>query len=543
VNEITGELDGAQEIKSEYRALTNEERAHMWILSAWEGARNSWKIYRKNRLAVLGLVMLLLYVLMAVLHPLLIGNFWPKVVYDPVIGHDMLIFPHPSGFSRAHLLGTDVLGRDVLSILMAATAPSLEMAFTAALTAAVIGILVGAFSAYFRGWVDTILTHIGDISLLAPAPLVMVVIGFMFDITPVKFGLIYGVLVGFGAVGIVLRSHAFTLMRRVFIEAAVVAGGGGPHIIFRHLVPHMLPLAAVNMLLTVTGAIFASGFIAFMGLSRAQLNWGSMIYDAITYLGINGTITWNVLVPSAMAISLFASSFYLIALGLHDVVDPRLSGKSELLGPESGNVKDYDQSFKKSELPHMVEDEEKPVLITCLCVSIADQAGEIRTLPRRTWASRFPEEGLANRTIISDDGRLLVWWRHEAGMDDHSEIENILHAGVDLRNMVEDASTELKSTTGPLKISLGVATSESEDDTPFNLQNSSMIFETSNSKEARILEHFARSTKNGTLLINEKVFILLGPARDRFVFGRKGLATIPDHESKIMIYEVLDSSN
>ena len=128
MNEFSGEPAGTIAFRSEYKALTNEERVRMWILSAWEGTRNSWKIYRKNRLAVLGLVLLLLYVLMAVLHPLLIGNVWPKVVYDPVTGHDMLIFPHPSGFSSAHLLGTDVLGRDVLSILMAATAPSLAPA-------------------------------------------------------------------------------------------------------------------------------------------------------------------------------------------------------------------------------------------------------------------------------------------------------------------------------------------------------------------------------------------------------------------------------
>lgn len=86
----------------------------------------------------------------------------------------------------------------------------------------------------------------------------------------------------------------------------------------------MLPLAAVNMLLTVTGAVFANGFIAFMGLSRAQLNWGSMIYDSFTFQAVNTTTTWNVLVPAALAISLFAASFYMIGRGLQQVVEPRL---------------------------------------------------------------------------------------------------------------------------------------------------------------------------------------------------------------------------
>jgi len=81
-----------------------------------------------------------------------------------------------------------------------------------------------------------------------PAPLVMVIIGFMLDIDPFKFGLIYGFLVGLGVVSIVLRSHALTVVNRTFIDAARVAGGGSLHVIFKHLVPHLIPLAAVNML-------------------------------------------------------------------------------------------------------------------------------------------------------------------------------------------------------------------------------------------------------------------------------------------------------
>jgi len=161
------------------------------------------------------------------------------------------------------------------------------------------------------------------LALLAPAPLVMVVIGFMLDVQPLEFGLLYGILAGLGTVGVVLRSHALSVMSKPFIEALRVAGGGAVHIIFGHLIPHRLPLAAVNMMLVVTGAIFANGFIGFLGLSRAQLNWGTMIYNAFTYMGINETIAWNVLLASASAISLFAAAFYLVAGGLHDVADPR----------------------------------------------------------------------------------------------------------------------------------------------------------------------------------------------------------------------------
>ena len=119
----------------------------------------------------------------------------------------------------------------------------------------------------------------GGVALLAPAQLVMVVIGFMLDVQPLEFGLLYGISAGLGTVGVVLRSHALSVMSRPFI---------GP-----------------------------------LGLSRAQLNWGMMIYDASTYMGINESIPWNVLLASASAISLFAAAFYLVAGGLHDVADPR----------------------------------------------------------------------------------------------------------------------------------------------------------------------------------------------------------------------------
>jgi peptide/nickel transport system permease protein len=152
----------------------------------------------------------------------------------------------------------------------------------------------------------------------------MVVIGFVLDIQPLQFGLIYGILNGLGPVAIILRAHALSIMSRPFIDASRVAGGGPVHIILRHLVPHMLPLAAVNTMLTVTGAIFANGFVAFLGLSRAQMNWGTMIYDSFTYMNLNFVVPWNVLIPSAMSISLFAASFYMIARGLHEVAEPRL---------------------------------------------------------------------------------------------------------------------------------------------------------------------------------------------------------------------------
>jgi peptide/nickel transport system permease protein len=154
----------------------------------------------------------------------------------------------------------------------------------------------------------------------------MIVIGARFrELGSTGFGLIYGLLAGLGGAAIVMKSHALRVMNKPFIEAARVAGSGSRHIILRHLVPHMLPMAALYMMLTVTGAVVADGFIAFFGLTRVYMNWGAMIYQAFTYSNALGSGTqWHMLIPPSVALSLFAAAFYLIARGLHEITNPQL---------------------------------------------------------------------------------------------------------------------------------------------------------------------------------------------------------------------------
>jgi ABC-type dipeptide/oligopeptide/nickel transport system permease subunit len=87
----------------------------------------------------------------------------------------------------------------------------------------------------------------------------------------------------------------------------------------------MLPLAAVQMMLTVIGAVIAYGFIAFVGITRAGLSWGSMIYQAFTFsIDMLGKTPWLQMLSPAIALSLFAASFYFVSRGLHEIAEPRL---------------------------------------------------------------------------------------------------------------------------------------------------------------------------------------------------------------------------
>jgi peptide/nickel transport system permease protein len=294
---------------------------------AWRRFKMDWAVFSRSRFAVLGVILIILFGLMALAHPILIRTVWPRGIYDPITGFDINVFPHPSQPVPGHLLGTDTLGRDVLSMLLAATTPTFTVGLMAALAAAVVGTLMSVIAAYFRGAADAVITNLADVFLLFPAPVIMVIIGARFrDLGPVPLGLIYGFVTGAGPTAIVMRSHAIHTMARPYMEAAQISGGGAVHIIIKHLLPAMLPLAALQMMIAVSGAVVADGFISFFGLTRTSSNWGTLIYDAFVYNQISSTggPMWHMLVPAALCFSLFAMGFYLVSRGLHRVASPTI---------------------------------------------------------------------------------------------------------------------------------------------------------------------------------------------------------------------------
>jgi peptide/nickel transport system permease protein len=319
--------------------LSRRERVQQRLVTSWRRFRGSWELFRQDRLAILGMALIVAFGLMTVVYPILRATVWSADLYDPRIGFDFMAAPHPSPPSWlprpnnpmhktnfTHLLGTDTLGHDVLSMLLAATRPAFSIGLTAALATALVSTALGAVAAYWGGAIDAICMQIADVFLLLPAPLFMVIFGVVFqDLGTVGYGLIYGLVAGLGGAAIVMRSYALSLRNKPFIQASQIAGGGTGHIILRHMVPHMLPLAALYMMISVVGAVVADGFISFFGFSRNYINWGGIIYSAFTIQdAVNSTVTWNVLVPASLALSFFAAAFYLVARGLHRIADPRL---------------------------------------------------------------------------------------------------------------------------------------------------------------------------------------------------------------------------
>jgi ABC-type dipeptide/oligopeptide/nickel transport system permease subunit len=286
----------------------------------------SWSIYREDRLAVFGLLLIGMFALMAVAHPILMATIWERRLFDPTTGFDSALIPHPSSPGGVHLLGTDALGRDVLSMILAATTPTFIIGLTAAITTAVMSIIASIPAAYYRGRVDTVLASVMDVVVLLPAPILMIIVGARWpDLYPIQLGFIYGLATGLGSAAIVMRTAALKVSAKPFMEAAHVSGANPFQVMTKHFLPNMLPLAVLQMMIAVSGAVIADGFISFFGLRRVTANWGTLVYDAYLYANIAGDfIQWHLLIPAAMCFSFFALAFYLVSRGMHRVADPRL---------------------------------------------------------------------------------------------------------------------------------------------------------------------------------------------------------------------------
>ena len=331
----------------------------------------TWGLFRENRMGMFGLVLIGLFALMAIVHPVLMATVWEPAIYDPVVGYDSVkteftvvedgmvtdpatqieqtkarlelnptidagqvvsvpTQPAPPTIDgeHPHYLGTDPRGRDILSQLLYSTRSAFFLGAVAAITTVLIATTVGSIAAYFGGWIDGGLMRFADLILLMPLLPVLILLSAMLEITMVTLGVMIGVLSGFGGVAIVLKSQALAVKVKSYIDAARVAGGGDWWVIFRHIVPNVLPLSFLFMMFGVTEAIAIEATLSFFGLLNVPMTWGIMINNAQTngYL-LSGTSYWWLLFPAGLAVSFLCFAFFLVGRGMDEVINPRLRAR------------------------------------------------------------------------------------------------------------------------------------------------------------------------------------------------------------------------
>ena len=288
-------------------------------------SRRNWGLFAESRIGLVGLAVIVFYGVIAAAHPVLMSSVWDARTYDPVVGYAFEEVRQPAPPSTRHLLGTDPLGRDVLSQLMFSARTEFALGLIAAVITVVLGTAVGVSAAYFRGLVDAVLMRVADIIIMLPTLSFLIVMAALFELDFIRLAIIIGVLSGFGAVAVVIKSQALSISVKPFVDVARIAGGGHLHIIVTHLVPNLMPLALLYMMFTVTSAIFSEAVLSFLGILNLRMSWGIMIHTTQTggYL-LGGFDFWWLLMPAGVSITLLCGSFYLVGRALDSVVNPRL---------------------------------------------------------------------------------------------------------------------------------------------------------------------------------------------------------------------------
>jgi len=288
------------------------------------GLKTNWAMFAENPIGLIGLGIIIFFGLFAVAQPILIDTVWDPVIYDPVSGYDIEIAYHPSPPSARHLLGTDPLGRDVLSQLMFSTKYEFALGLISAIVTVVIATTIGAIAAYYGGIVDTLLMRFVDLVIMVPFLPILIVLSALIRVGMIQLALVIGILSGFGGTAIVIKSQALTIKVKPYIEAARIAGGGDWHVIFKHMVPNLMPISLLYMMFVVTGAIFSEAVLSFFGLTEIEMSWGLMINTTQVFGYLLRFDTWYLLIPASLAITLLCAAFYLVGRALDEVVNPRL---------------------------------------------------------------------------------------------------------------------------------------------------------------------------------------------------------------------------
>lgn len=285
-----------------------------------------WPIFLRNRMAVLGAVMLLVVVVMAVFAPWL-APFNPDAAVRVTIDS---IYAPPNA---THWLGTDDAGKDVLSNLIYGARVSLLVGFFASFISLVIGGLVGLIAGFYGERVDTLLMRFTDILLVIPdLPLMIVLIALLgrgLDILILVIGIL-----GWTGTARVVRAQTLSVRERKFVQRARAIGAGNFYIVRRHIFPLVFPLMVVNAVLVISAAILNESTLAFLGLGDpTRLSWGQMLNFAFRR-GAMSAGAWWVLAPPGFAIIWVVLSLTLLGNGLERIFNPKLETHHLSVGDE-----------------------------------------------------------------------------------------------------------------------------------------------------------------------------------------------------------------
>lgn len=298
-----------EKLEAELRKEGIHGRTALW--------RDVWHRLRHNKMAMAGMAVIIILVLVAIFAPFL-------APYDP---NDQVEIRTPGGVKQApskkHWLGTDELGRDILSRLIYGSRISVEVGIIAVAISLIIGLFFGALAGYFGGWADSVIMRSADVFFAFPTVLGAIAIMTMLGPGLINVFIAIGVL-GWATIARIFRGSILSVKENEYVEAARAMGASHSRIIWKHIMPNAVQPIIVYATMSVGGAILAEAWLAFLGLGQ-QLptpSWGNMLTE---YLPFYTTHPWMMFIPGT-AIVLSVLAFILLGDGLRDALDPRLRG-------------------------------------------------------------------------------------------------------------------------------------------------------------------------------------------------------------------------
>jgi peptide/nickel transport system permease protein len=279
-----------------------------------------WRRLVTRPLAVLGLAIIAITVAGAIVAPWLSG-------YDPneQLFDGLTLEGAPLPPSATFWLGTDLLGRDLLTRILYGARTSLVIGIVANGAALLIGTLVGVTAGYFRGWIGGLLMRFTDLMMAFPALLLAICLAAVFQPSLWIVAMVIA-LVNWVQTARIIFTETRSLAEREFIDAERTIGAGTPRILFRHILPHLLPTIIVWGTLGISTTVLLEATLSYLGIGvqPPTASWGNIIFENQTYFQ---AAPWLVFFPGAAILAL-ALAFNLVGDALRDILDPTQRGRA-----------------------------------------------------------------------------------------------------------------------------------------------------------------------------------------------------------------------
>ncbi|GAA2654700.1 ABC transporter permease [Nonomuraea recticatena] len=277
-----------------------------------------WQQYRRQRAGVVGAVVLLVFVVLAVITPLITDRTGMDVT--KATGEKM------APPSLEFLLGTDESGRSILLMILWGSRVSLLIGFLSALLSMVIGTVVGIAAGHFRGWASATLMRITDWFLVLPSLVLALVLSAILGGSTSTIILAIGI-TSWASTARLIRAQTLAVEARPYIERSKALGAGHWHVMTRHVLPNVAPLVLANTTLQVASAIVAESTLAFLGADSGQASWGQLLRGSYDWGAATAGAWWYILAPGLCIVAVVLA-FTLCGRAMEAVLNPRLRGVS-----------------------------------------------------------------------------------------------------------------------------------------------------------------------------------------------------------------------